>query len=162
MKQKDAVYAAVKNVLEEHDEAFSEEHAVALSDSQRGEVNHILFEGFKQGSVDITDASRKKYDSNEKLLSYSKSLVGNWLKRDTRLTGGKEHVPNPDSARGPRDEQIKHMNMLLKAVKAKGNEDSINSVEKCIEARKSEIAAKRAKSEEIDSNHIPDSLKHLL
>lgn len=163
MKQKDAVFNAVVSTLKENDISFSEETPVHLTTAHLQDVISIIAAGFKSGTVDLSDEARLKYDDDAKRKKYASSLTKNWLKRDTRLTGGVEYTPDETSTRGPRDEELKQINRLLKQVKSAGSsKEIVAQVEEAAETRKAFIAAARAKSEEIDADKLPESLRHLI
>lgn len=104
--QKEAVFAAMCSVFG----MTSFEEKVTPTKEQRGQVNNILFEGFKKGHI--------QYDGtipeDSKLKSYVSGLQSNWLRKDKRLNGGVVHQPtNPGSRAGSTDPQVKAMRLLL-------------------------------------------------
>ena len=102
MKQKDAVRQALLNVCGEQEGAFTP------SKEQRAQVNQVLFEGFKAGSIELS----KTYD-DKGLKSYVSGLQSNWLRKDKELNGGVQYQPkNPGSRTGQKDPQIVAMRML--------------------------------------------------
>ena len=103
MKQSDAVYQAVVNVVGEF------EGACKPTKEQRASVAAILFEGFRAGTITIGT----EYN-DEELKKYIPGLVSNWLRKDGRLNGGvKYEAKNPGSRTGSTDPQVKAMRILL-------------------------------------------------
>ena len=103
MKQKEAVYQAVVNVCGEHDGAYSP------TKEERATINQILFEGFRQGKIDLT----KEFDDSE-LKTYCSGLTSNWLNKDTRLNGGTKYVAkNPGSRSGMKDPMVAALRAAL-------------------------------------------------
>lgn len=103
MTQKEAVFSAVTNVCGANDGAYTP------SKEQRASVNQILFEGFRNGTIEC----EREYDDSE-LKAYVSGLQSNWLRKDKRLNGGVQYVAkNPGSRAGSTDPQIKAMRVLL-------------------------------------------------
>jgi hypothetical protein len=103
--QKEAVYQAVVNVT-----GFNGEGACQPSREQRATVNMILFEGFRNGEIELD----REYDDSE-LKAYVSGLQSNWLRKDKRLNGGVMYAPkNPGSRVGGGDAQLKALRTLQK------------------------------------------------
>lgn len=145
MNQKDAVYQAVVNVT-----GFDGEGACEPSKEQRAQINAILCEGFKSGSIKL---EREFSDSD--LKGYVSGLISNWLRKDTRLNGGEKYVAkNPGSRAGSTDPQLKAMRTLLTTLTS---EEERAEVQGYIDARISEISAtKQAKV--VDFSALPADL----
>lgn len=106
MKQKDAVYQAVTNVMGEQDGAYNP------SREERAEINQILLEGFRTGKIDYDGGFNELEESKQK--SYVSGLQSNWLRKDPRLNGNTKYVAkNPGSRSGSKDPQIAAMRVLL-------------------------------------------------
>ena len=148
MNQKEAVYQAVTNVCGTQDEAYMPRK------EDRGQVNNILFEGFRSGAISFDG----ELPDDAKLKAYVSGLQSNWLRKDKRLNGNVQYTPkNPGSRTGSADAQVKAMRLLL-ATKDKPEERA--EIQKYIDARVAEL--KPAKSVVIDESAIPEELKHLL
>jgi hypothetical protein len=107
MNQKNAVFAALCGVFG----VTSFEEACQPTKEQRASVNQILFEGFREGKIELD--SSKQYD-DAKLKAYVSGLQSNWLRKDPRLNGNvKYEAKNPGSRAGSKDESIAAMRLLL-------------------------------------------------
>lgn len=144
VNQKDAVYNAVINVCGVQDGAYTP------TKEQRAQVNAILFEGFKSGSIEMESS---KSDSD--LKGYVSGLQSNWLRKDKRLNGGTQYTAkNPGSRAGSADPQLKAMRALLSTLT---DESDRAEVQGHIDARIAEIAAtKQAKT--VDFSALPADL----
>lgn len=144
MSQKEAVFQAVTNVTGHTD------GAVVISKEQRAQVNAILFEGFRSGSIEL---DREYTDSD--LKSYVSGLQSNWLRKDKRLNGGTQYVAkNPGSRAGSSDASLKAMRALMSTLTT--DEDKAE-VQAHIDARIAEIATtKQAKT--VDFSALPADL----
>jgi len=146
MTQKEAVFSAVTNVCGQSDEAYHP------TKEERAQVNNILFEGFRSGSIEL----EREYDDSG-LKAYVSGLQSNWLRKDTRLNGGvKYEAKNPGSRAGSTDPQIKAMRALL-ATKSDPSEKA--EIQSFIDKRVAEI--KPAKTVSINVADLPESLRHL-
>lgn len=106
MSQKEAVFSAVTNVCGTHDGAYEP------TKDERSSVNQILFEGFRNGTIEYKGEVDALSDSD--LKGYVSGLQSNWLRKDKRLNGGVQYVAkNPGSRAGSTDPQIKAMRVLL-------------------------------------------------
>lgn len=145
MSQKEAVFTAVCNVT-----GHTGDSAVVISKEQRSQVNAILFEGFRAGSIEL---DREYTDSD--LKSYVSGLQSNWLRKDKRLNGGTQYVAkNPGSRQGSTDASLKAMRALMSTLT---DPSEIAEVQQHIDARISEIAAtKQAKT--VDFSALPADL----
>ena len=147
MKQSDAVYQAMINVVGEF------EGACEPSKDKRAQVNAILFEGFRSGQIELS----REYDDTQ-LKAYVSGLQSNWLRKDKRLNGGVQYVPqNPGSRTGSTDPQVKAMRLLLAT---KTDEDERAEIQSFIDKRLAVI--KPAKTITINVDDLPEELKHLI
>lgn len=106
MSQKEAVFSAVTNVCGEQDGAYTP------TKDERASVNQILFEGFRNGTIEYKGDVSALSDSD--LKGYVSGLQSNWLRKDKRLNGNVQYVAkNPGSRAGSTDPQIKAMRVLL-------------------------------------------------
>lgn len=145
MTQKEAVFQAVKNVCGESDEAY------APSKEQRAQVNSILFEGFRSGTIEL---DREFNDTD--LKSYVSGLQSNWLRKDKRLNGGIAYVAkNPGSRAGSGDASLKAMRALLSTLTT--DEDRAE-VQAHIDERIAVINAGKAKKVTVDFSALPAEL----
>ncbi len=145
MKQKDAVFAAITNVV------GSFEGKVELSKEQKSAVNAIITQGILSGDVEYL-----KDDSDEKAVrEYVPGLVSNWLRKDVRLNGGGKYAPkNPGSRAGQGDAQVKELRKLLAQQSDPGARAEIQEY---INKRIAEI--KPAKTVTIDMSALPAELQ---
>jgi hypothetical protein len=105
--QKEAVFNAVTHVL---GTSVPDAGAVVLSSEQRKQVNMILFEGFRAGTIELD----REFTDTE-LKAYVSGLQSNWLRKDKRLNGGIAYTPkNPGSRAGQGDAQLKALRALQK------------------------------------------------
>lgn len=145
MNQKEAVFVAVCNVT-----GHTGDNAVEISKEQRAQVNAILFEGFRAGTITLD----REFNDAE-LKAYVSGLQSNWIRKDKRLNGGTNYIAkNPGSRAGSGDPQLKAMRALLSTLQSDSDKAE---VQKHIDARVSEIAvSKPAKT--IDYSVLPADL----
>lgn len=144
--QKEAVFQAMVNVVGTQEEAY------APTKEQRAQVNNILFEGFRNGTIELDKSDM----SDSKLKSYVSGLQSNWLRKDTRLNGGTKYVAkNPGSRAGSGDASLKAMRTLLASVKT---DEERAEIQGYIDIRLSEISASKAKTVTIDYSVLPADL----
>lgn len=131
MKQKDAVYAALE--------------AAQAEGHQGDEATEFAVEKVKQGLMSGEIAHSKGQLDEKAARSYAGSLISNWKKKDPRLNGGVQYVP--ETKRGPqvKDELLRTLSTNLKSLKA-NNADAelIARVEAAIENRRAEVQAEKA------------------
>lgn len=157
MSQKEAVFSAVTSVLAENNISVSEGTDVStlMTRELRSQVNQVLFEGFRNGSVELD----REYNDSD-LKAYVSGLQSNWLRKDKRLNGGAAYAAkNPGSRLGSSDPQLKAMRALLTT--------DISAEEKAevqgyIAARISEIQASKVKKVTIDTSALPAALQSLV
>jgi len=144
MNQKEATYQAICNVT-----GHTGDGVLVISKEQRAQVNMILFEGFRAGTIQLdrefTDAELKGYVSG---------LQSNWIRKDGRLNGGVKYVAaNPGSRAGSGDPQLKAMKTLLSTLTTDADKSEVQGY---IDARIAEITV--AKQEVIDFSALPADL----
>lgn len=152
VNQKQAVYAAITSVLAEEGIHFEDGMDISgvMTRELRAQVNQILFEGFKSGSIEL---DREFTDSE--LKGYVSGLQSNWIRKDTRFNGGTKYVAkNPGSRAGVGDPQLKAMKALL-ATLTKPEDRS--EVEAEIAKRVAEIEAAKPKVT-VDFSKLPAAL----
>lgn len=143
--QKEAVFTAVQNVCGKQEGAYNP------SKEQRAQVNNILFEGFKAGSIEMT-----KEFSDSDLKGYVSGLQSNWLRKDKRLNGGITYVAkNPGSRAGSGDASLKAMRTLQSQLTT---EEEKAEVQGFIDARLAEIGTSKAKKVVVDYSALPADL----
>lgn len=144
--QKEAVFQAVKNVVGEQDGAYTP------TKEQRAQVNNILFDGFRNGTIELD----KSEISDSDLKSYVSGLQSNWLRKDKRLNGGTMYVAkNPGSRAGSGDASLKAMRTLLNSLTVESERAEVQGY---IDARLAEISASKAKTVTIDYSVLPAEL----
>ena len=146
--QKEAVFNAVTHILGEN---FPEGSAVELSKEERSQVNMILFEGFRAGTIELD----REYTDSE-LKAYVSGLQSNWLRKDKRLNGGISYMPkNPGSRAGQGDAQLKALRALLKT---QVDPTKIAEIQSYIDKRVSEIGVAKAKTVTVNVADLPAEL----
>ncbi len=153
LSQKEAVYNAVTSVLSENNISVSEGTDVStlMTRELRSQVNQVLFEGFRSGSVEL---DREFNDSD--LKAYVSGLQSNWLRKDKRLNGGAKYsAKNPGSRIGSSDPQLKAMRALLTTLSSESDRAEVQSA---IDTRVSEIQASKVKKVTIDTESLPADL----
>lgn len=104
LNQKEATYQAICNVT-----GHKGEGALKISTEQRAQVNMVLFEAFRAGSIQLD-----REFTDPELKQYVSGLQSNWIRKDKRLNGGVAYVAkNPGSRAGNGDPQLKAMRTLL-------------------------------------------------
>lgn len=148
MKQKDAVYQALENVMPSMEGNVQS----VISKEQRAQVNLILFDGFRKGDIDLD-----REFTDPELKQYCSGLLSNWLRKDTRLNGGTKYVAkNPGSRAGSGDETLKS----IRALKAQTPTDhpDYHEIVSAETTRMAEIAAAKAPTKVVDFSVLPASL----
>jgi len=85
MKQKDAVYSAITNVV-----GNSNQEKVSLTKDQFNAIASNLATGIMDGAVPYKKGAAQPDIKTATI--YAKGVIKNWLKRDVRLNGG---IKNP-------------------------------------------------------------------
>lgn len=155
MNQKDAVFAAVTQVLANAGIAFDEGKTVVkplMTKELRAQVNAILVQGFKAGTIEL-DGEK----SDTELKQYVSGLQSNWLNKDKRLNGTVQYAAkNPGSRTGITDPQVKALRGLLEQT---DDADEKAEIQGYLDARLEAIGAgKKAKAKEIDFSALPPEL----
>lgn len=155
MTQKEAVFGAVTTVLANAGIEFDEGTTVVkplMTKELRAQVNAILVEGFKSGSIEL-DGEK----SDSELKQYVSGLQSNWLNKDKRLNGSTQYVAkNPGSRQGITDPQVKALRGLLAQTE---DETEKAEIQGYLDARLEQIGqSKKAKSVEIDFSALPPEL----
>jgi hypothetical protein len=157
ISQKESVFLAVCEVLGV--EGF--DITVKLDKEQTKKVVEIVTSAIADGGVEFSAEAQAKYCTKELIMSYTRGMVNNWLRKDTRLNGGSKYVAkNPGSRAGAGDKQLTELKKLKTLVA--NDPDKAAQVDAAIEARKSALAAEKAPKIEINADLIPDELKELL
>lgn len=155
LNQKDAVFNAVSQVLSENGVRVEEGQDVRphMSKEFRAQVNSILFEGFRAGTIELNG---EKTDSE--LKTYVSGLQSNWLNKDKRLNGGIKYVAkNPGSRAGIQDPQIKALRALMST---KTDEDERAEIQSYIDDRLAVLGAEKAtKKVTINFDDLPEELQ---
>jgi hypothetical protein len=165
MKQKEAVYQAVQQVVSEAGLTVSENtvYSSILTKEHRAQVNAILVQGFtaEEIELDLTKESNKnKMSDSAELKKYVSGLQKNWLDKDSRLNGGVMSVRTSSSV-GARDPQLKAMRALLSNLPEGADPTKL---EQQIADREAEITAQKAakaakKAPKIDVDHLPEHIR---
>jgi hypothetical protein len=153
MTQKEAVYNAVTSVLSEAGIEVPTGHSYSefITKELRSQVNNILVEGFKSGSVELS----KSFD-DAGLKNYVSGLQSNWLRKDKRLNGGVAYVAkNPGTRTGGTDPQIKNLRALRSTLTEASD---IAEVDAHIAARLAEIAASKKPAVKVDFSALSPEL----
>ena len=144
MNQKEATYQAICNVT-----GHTGDGVLVISKEQRAQVNMILFEGFRAGTIQLD-----REFSDAELKGYVSGLQSNWIRKDGRLNGGVKYVAaNPGSRAGSGDPQLKAMKTLLSTLTTDADKSEVQGY---IDARIAEITV--AKQEVIDFSALPADL----
>lgn len=150
--QKDAVYSAIETVLAQTGETIDPAFKVELSKDQRTDVTTIVTDEIIAGNVSFSADAEAKYPTEKDKRKYVSSMVGNWLTRDVRLTGGTPYTPeNKGSRTGQSDKIMKNLKMLHKKLNLAEKSDTIIAqiakVEAAIENRKQQILLEKGKND---------------
>lgn len=151
--QKEAVFNAVTSVLSENNISYSEGTDVSslMNKELRSQVNAILFEGFRSGTVELD-----REFSDSELKGYVSGLQSNWLRKDKRLNGGAKYsAKNPGSRVGSGDPALKAMRTLLSTLTSEADKAEVQAA---INNRISEIQASKVKTVSIDASVLPAEL----
>ena len=152
MSQKTIVYEAIKSII-----SFNDGDKVSLTEDQKNKVCDIITKTIIE-TKSMTAEGLVKYNTPEKMRNKSvPGLLNNWLNKDTRLNGGKKHIPKNPGSR-PSDPQLKEMSKLLDQFKAQNAHEQIAILEQAIDDRKKQLMIEKAKTIKIDLSIIPDDL----
>lgn len=156
MSQKEAVFSAVTSVLANAGIAFEAGKTNVkdlMTKELRAQVNQILFQSFRNGSV-VLDGEK----SDKELKQYVSGLQTNWLNKDKRLNGSTQYVAkNPGSRAGSTDAQVKALRGLLSQTEDEAERAEIQGY---LDARIEELEKdkKGKKSAPIDMSALPAEL----
>lgn len=156
ISQKEGVFNAVCEIVGQS----SFDGAVELTTEQRRAVIEVVATGLMDGVIELSEAAAEKYDSIEKVKSYTNGLVSNWLRKDTRLNGGERYeAKNPGSRAGSSDPVIRELRKLKSTL---ADPSQIAAVEAEIEKRMETLRADKVKKVEINLDLIPEDLRDLV
>jgi hypothetical protein len=161
LKQKDSIFIAVEAALKNDGQSIEEGVAVALTKDQRSSVVETVTTSLMNGETEMKDSARQNYDTEDKMSSYAKGLVNNWLRKDKRLNGNvKYEAQNPGSRAGSQDPTIRELKKLLANVEDGEQKEAIQQE---IDNRLAELKAQKAANRKasINTDLIPEELKHL-
>jgi hypothetical protein len=154
LSQKDAVFNAISDIFAEDGREI--EGKVTLTKEERSRVTDLIVSGIEDGDVVFSESAQAKYDTPEKIRHYVRGMIGNWLTKDTRLTGGEKYIPkNPCSRAGQGDEIMKNLRLLLKTI---NDPEQKAHVEAEIEKRRNELSNAKLKNVSINFDILPDEL----
>jgi len=149
MKQKDAVYTAVINLMGKIDGVYTP------SKEQRSTLIEVIVTGIKSGDIEFG----KTDQTDVQIRAYSSGLLSNWLKKDVRLNGGTKHVvKNPGSRAGSKDPQIVEMRKLRALMVGAGKD--VSAIDQAIAKRVGELKPKTTVT--INAELLPESLRDLM
>lgn len=147
--QKEAVFTAVTNVLAEKGIEMVEGQAIEMSKELRKQVGDILFEGFRNNTIELD----REYNDSD-LKSYVSGLQSNWLRKDKRLNGGVQYVAKNPGSRVS-DGQLKALRTLLSTLTTAEDKAEVQTY---IDARLAEIQVSKTKAVSIDFSALPADL----
>jgi hypothetical protein len=162
MKQREAVYAAIKNVFADAGISFEDGQNAneLMTEELRKNVHAIVIESFKTGKVEFkeTNSNEEKMTDGSKLNSYVSGLISNWLRKDKRLNGAVAYkAKNPGSRVGATDPQIKALRQLYKQFSAT-DETKAAEIKTHLDKRIAEVQIQKAKAIKIDTSALPQDL----
>ena len=148
LSQKESVYKTVTNVMGKQEGAYQP------TPKEKLQIIEIISTGIMQGEIAFSEEAKLKYDTPDKVKSYTSGMVSNHLRKDTRLNGGtKYQIKNPGSRAGTSDPEIKAMRALIKSGTL--NPAQLSIVQERLDAKLAEIKANKV---EIDLSAIPADL----
>ena len=127
---------------------------LTVDDKQR--VCQILFNGFRNGDIELSTEAATKFRADAELKKYIVGLVNNWIRKAPEFNGGNTYqTKNPGSRSGSGDAKIKALKALMSTI---SDETTKAEIQKAIDERLSELQPKV----EIDVNSLPEHLRHLV
>ena len=145
VNQKEATYQAICNVT-----GHTGEDILEISKEQRAQVNMILFEGFRAGTIQL---DREFSDAD--LKQYVSGLQSNWIRKDKRLNGGVAYTAkNPGSRAGSGDPMIQNLKKLMSTLTTDADKTEVQGY---IDARTAEIATTK-QAATVDFSALPADL----
>lgn len=156
LNQKNAVYAAITNVLAENNIHFEDGMDIKpiMTKELRAEVSTILLAGFQSQTIEL---DRAPYETESEWKSYVSGLISNWIKKDKRFNGNVKHEPkNPGSRFGAADEQLKALKALMTTVNTDADRKEIQGY---IDQRLAQLKAEAAKTVTVNLADLPPELQ---
>lgn len=158
--QKVAVLNAVKSVFPNYElggEVTLSSLLKSNSDKKK-EIQTMVFEGFKAGTVLLSESAKAKYEGDDAgLRKYSNGMIDNWVRKNPDFNcGAKYTVQNPGSRAGSQDAQIRELRKLRKQTT---DANDLAQIDEAISARLAEIKPKQTVQINVDA--LPTHLKHL-
>lgn len=136
-----------------------------ITKEQRVAIIDMVVDMFQKNEADLSTEARVKFDTTQKLRTYTNGLVTNWFNKSKELNGGtKYEAKNPGSRAGSGDDQLKALKNLKTNLTLKGaSSEALAKVEAAIEARVSAISASAPiKTKAVDVNVLPENLRDLV
>lgn len=165
MNQKEATVSTILGVLAERDVEYVRGGDVPISDVltdvDKSNVRTALFSMFRNGDVSFKAEFQAKVNDDAELKKYISGLVNNWLRKDKDFNCGQKYVAkNPGSRANSKDAQITELKKL--SAQYSNDAEALAEITDAIVARQNEIAATKAKSVVINTDALPEALKHLV
>jgi hypothetical protein len=156
--QKDAVVKSVMSVVEEYTLNQESPLSEVITKDQKDRVKAILFNGFRNGDIELSTEAAAKYRADAELKKYVSGLLDNWIRKYPGFNAGQSYVTkNPGSRSGSGDAQVKALKALLKTV----TDNEVRAqVEQAINDRLAEIKPETKIT--IDVEALPENLRHLV
>lgn len=156
--QKDAVVRAVMSVVEGYTLGEETPLSEVITKEEKDRVKTILFNGFRNGNIELSPEAATKYRADAELKKYVTGLLDNWIRKYPQFNAGQSYVTkNPGSRSGTGDAKIKALKALLKTV----TDNEVKAqVQQAIDERLNEL--KPEAKVEIDVNALPEHLRHLV
>lgn len=156
--QKDAVVRAVMSVVEGYTLGEETPLSEVITKEEKDRVKTILFNGFRNGNIELSAEAATKYRADAELKKYVTGLLDNWIRKYPQFNAGQSYVTkNPGSRSGTGDAKIKALKALLKTV----TDNEVKAqVQQAIDERLNEL--KPEAKVEIDVNALPEHLRHLV
>jgi len=165
MKQREAVYSATINALQESGIKFEKGMDVnkVMTKDIRTKIISIVEAGFKAGTVTFKDnvGNNEKMSDPSKLHAYVIGLVNNWHRKDKELNGGTQYAPkNPGSRTGLQDQQLK----ALRAVRTQfaDQPEKLAKIQEAIDSRIVTLKMGKATKVSFNSADLPTELAEAL
>ena len=131
LTQREAVYRAVTSCKDE------------TGRFDRKEAIEVLMNMYTAGEFEVKAASQK--ESDKALRAYMGSVISNWTKKDTRLSGCPVNTPERRNRR-PADDEMKRLTMAKVVLMNEGA--STEEIDVLIKQRQDELSATRSRRQE--------------
>ena len=156
--QKDAVVKSVMSVVEDYTLNQESPLSEVITKDQKDRVKAILFNGFRNGDIELSTEAATKFRADAELKKYVSGLLDNWIRKYPGFNAGQSYVTkNPGSRSGSGDAQVKALKALLKTV----TDNEVRAqVEQAINDRLAEIKPETKIT--IDVEALPENLRHLV